>query len=1593
MSKKFSTFIHKHLPNLDFSKLSKPCFDGITKQIDDNIKNFNADNKLALVRTIKNGDGKKKTVVAQVTSDKVFLIDTFIACINEFDIQISGIVHEDFHYHGAGSSLTLHSLPEEGDKKGVFIYAELSSVLLPRVATKLEKALNVVMEDVSLATSDWQEMLELVKKSKSVLANTDKKFAEYPVSEYEEFLDYMVNDSFTFLGYQKYKVKKSGNNYVSTPVKKDSLGLLSADRKPGFLPKDKDVLNGDVTNALKRMSLLTVCKVREKSTVHRSVPIDAVVLKHIDAKGEVKEIEMYIGLFTSITYSRSIFSIPYLRKKTENVVEQMGFKKQTHNYRGLIHVLEKYPRDEMFQIQEDLLVEYAAKILSLQESQRVAMFPRQDVFQRYISCLVYIPRMVFDADLRKKIQWILEESFDGKAEIFHTNMDDSVLVRVLFVFKLTSAGSHKYDFKSIEQRIIEEGKSWRDKLAEKIRGENNDPAMANRLIERYQRAFPSSYKDAYQDYQALKDIAYIEEAIKTRRIQIDLYNLKKDKKEELRLKLYHAGAPVILSDILPILANMGIDVISEKPHKVSVNVAEAKEGEEDAVEIDPVYIHDLLIVAEKPYTDQKFNFPKPEEFKENFEEALLKIWEEKAEDDPLNALIILSNMTWREVIILRGYVHYLRQIRYVHSRAAIMQALIENPRIAASFVQYFKTRFDPEMDKERETIIVGCLLELDHLSEGVESIEQDRIFRTFREMISHTLRTNYFQKDKVGKAKSYLSYKIQSRDIEELPLPKPWVEIFVYSAQFEAIHLRGGKIARGGLRWSDRQDDFRTEILGLMKAQNVKNAVIVPVGSKGGFVLKNLPKDIDRDGFKEAGITAYKTFISGLLDITDNYKGKKIVSPKDMIAYDEADPYLAVAADKGTATFSDIANGIAIDYDFWLGDAFASGGSAGYDHKKMGITARGAWEAVKRHFRELGLNTQEEEFDVIGVGDMGGDVFGNGMLLSEQIRLVGAFNHLHIFCDPNPDPKSGFKERKRLFDNVKGWDAYNEKLLSKGGRIYNRNDKVLTLTAEIKKRFNIDEDKVAPYTLIKAMLKAETDLMWFGGIGTYVKSKDESHLDASDKANDLVRIDAHELKSRVVGEGANLGMTQKGRIEFCQNGGYCNTDFIDNSAGVNSSDMEVNIKISLKETFPIKNKQAFDKRTKILEEMTEAVAQKVLCNNYWQTQAISLMGATAQEDHSYLLRMISEFERRLNMDRRVEYLPSKEEAEQRFDAGKVLTRPEFSTIFCYSKILFYNDLLASNIPDQASCDHWLIDYFPAGFRDKFQKEIKDHSLRREIVATEITNSVVNRLGPAAIYRCVERSAASAANVVQAYLIVRHVFGLKELWSEIEALDNKIPSVLQKKCFHEIQALAEYDMLWFLMHPRLLKKYEDSIDDFSKGYQALMKIMPDVLPPDLKESYYERYEEYKAEGLDDQLARLVALTQNLVSAPDIILLATQNDLSVQEIAEIYYHTGYRLQFVWVRNHCRELASDNTWEEEAAKGLVDQFFEAQFHIVREVIALKKNKKNKDKNTLDIWIDGKKEIIAQYDRLIEDIQGQSYVSLAMLSTVEQRLRSLLS
>jgi glutamate dehydrogenase len=1440
------------------------------------------------------------------------------------------------------------------------------------VLRKIRDRLEDVLTDVSLSVEDWQAMLSKVAEVLDGIRTAPTGISAEDQKEAQDFLGWVHNDHFTFLGYREYKFSGTGKKAKVDVNPQSQLGIL---RREGTHIFDElrqiGNLSTEVQAFVAQPSLLMVTKANKQSTVHRSVHLDTIVVKQFDDEGKVVGQHLFVGLFTSVAYNLSPRLIPLLRMKLAETIKRAGFPPASHDAKALVNILETFPRDELFQIELDDLYHICMGILHLQERQRIALFVRRDAFERFVSCQVFCPRDRFSTKLRMKFQSVIEAAFDGKVTAHYTLIGDSPLARLHLLVKTTPGELPEYNVTDIERQLVETARDWADTLRQVLVREMGEERGLT-LYRRYGESFTGDYRDRFGVDTAALDIDRIEDVIKSSDLRVNLYRPIEAAENELRFKIYNPGAPVPLSDVLPMLENMGLKVITENPFKVEPRDTDVN-----------VRIHDFGVLV-----DGEFHL---HDVRDKFQELFIRMWHGEVENDAFNRLVLLGGLHWREVVILRTYARYMRQMGSAFSQDYMAKTLANNAGLAATIVDLFVARFDPDRDPglaaEAEAIEGDIITRL----EDVMNPDEDRILRAFLNLVQSTLRTNYFQYGKDGNPKPYLSVKFNSGMVEDLPLPRPWREIFVYSPRVEAVHLRGGPVARGGIRWSDRQEDFRTEILGLVKAQMVKNAVIVPVGSKGGFVVKRPPVDGGREAFLEEGIACYKTLMSGMLDITDNIVGGDIIPPERVRRLDDDDPYLVVAADKGTATFSDIANGVARDYGFWLDDAFASGGSQGYDHKKMGITARGAWESVKRHFREIGKDIQKEPFTVAGVGDMSGDVFGNGMLLSEQIKLVAAFNHMHIFVDPDPDLAKSFAERKRLFDMPRSsWADYDTKVLSKGGAIFDRKAKTLDPSAEVRKLLDLGTGKVTPADMMKAILKADVELLWFGGIGTYIKSSAESNADAGDRANDSIRINGKDIRAKVIGEGANLGCTQRGRIEYAHAGGRLNTDAIDNAAGVNCSDHEVNIKILVGEVVAAGD-MTEKQRNKLLVEMTDEVGDLVLRDNYLQSQAISNAFAGGGDALDAQVRLIRMLEREGRLNREIEYLPDDEELARRTAAHQGLTRPEISVLMPYAKLWLYDEVLKSDLPDDPILVEELVRYFPTAVRKKYSAAISSHRLKREIIATVGTNSLVNRVGGTFVHDMMEATGLSAVDVSRGYLITRAVFGLRKLWAGIEALDNKVDAKVQIAMFSHINRMVEDVTLWFLRNCEELN-VGAKIELFRPAVAKVIEAFDDIVPADaaFRTTLDQKSQSLIDRGVPEDLARRIAAMQQMVAVCDIVRIAEATGRDVIDVGATYFAIGARFQLGLLRAAAESIEAETHWQKLARAAAIDDLFGHQRELTRVVLSSGTNG-TVGGDLVRKWVDDHQRGCARCDQLIDELRAAGQIDLSMITVANRQIRAM--
>ncbi len=1507
------------------------------------------------------------TIVEILNDDMPFLVDSVTGAINASNRVVHLIIHPILTV-ARDPDGRLCDLLEPGiaGTRESWMQIEITSEADPADLARLTQTLSGVLTDVRAAVTDWQPMRRVLREVVAELSAQPPPVPAAELAEAQDFLKWLDDDNFTFLGYREY--------FFDGAAKPEHgpLGILRDEAHSVFGGlRDLSSLPSDVQDFVRRRELLVITKSNRRSTVHRTAHMDAIGVRRFAVDGDVTGVRVFLGLFTSLAYSRSCRSIPRLRLKVRRIVERSGLSPASHDGKALLHIIDTFPRDELFQADEDQLFDTVTGILNLQERQRIAVFVRRDPLERYVSCFVYVPRERYDSQLRSRFGAILEETFAGQISAFHTHLDESALARIHFIIRTTRGAVPRVDITALEERLAEAGRSWTDRLYQAAATTFGDEEARARL-RRFQ-SFPITYQARTEAAQAVADLERIEAVSEGSPLEVSLHPALDAQLPGLRL--YRAKEPVALSDVLPMLENLGLRVVAEEPFQI------------DSVDGTAVWIHEFqlsgiaLLASVSPA------------IRARFEAALVEVWTGRVENDGFNRLVLAAGLSARQVVVLRLYAKFLRQAGTTFSQAYMEDALSGHPGIARRLVQLFETRFDPERTGS-SLAAVAEIQAIDHALDAVGSLDEDRILRTFLTLILRTVRTNYYQKSPSGEAKPYLAVKLASSEIDLLPRPRPLFEIYVYSPRVEAVHMRAGKVARGGIRWSDRKEDFRTEILGLMKAQTVKNVVIVPVGSKGGFVVKQPPESRDkpdsRHKLEAEAVECYKTLIRGLLDLTDNIVSEgqgrhRVVPPPQVVRHDEDDPYLVVAADKGTATFSDFANAISEEFGFWLGDAFASGGSAGYDHKEMGITARGAWELVKRHFRELGRNIESSEITVIGVGDMSGDVFGNGMLMSRHLRLQGAFDHRHVFVDPDPDAARSFAERLRLFRLPRSsWADYDRALISPGGGVFERGAKFIPVSPEMKRAFDIEADHLTPAELIRAMLIAPIDLLWFGGIGTYVKAPNETHAEVGDRANDALRVNGDVIRAKVIGEGANLAVTQRGRVAFALAGGRIDTDAIDNSAGVDTSDHEVNIKILLDQAIASCALTA-DDRQPLLAEMSGEVASLVLRDNYLQGEALSAAEVRGVVSLDRQLRMIHDLERSGRLDRAIEFLPDDETLTARSAQGRGFVRPELAVLLAYAKMTLYEALLASALPDAPELADELRSYFPQAVRRRLAAQIATHPLHREIIATIVTNEIVNRAGMTFIHDMRARTGRPPAEAALAYIIVREVFELGNLWSEIEALDNKVAAQVQIEMLLEIADLVERAAGWLLYRKRFALGPE--IGKLAPSVRSLAASLCDLLPPSDRNLVSERSLRFAEAGAPEALATRIGGTMFLAAALDIADLAERSGQELDQAARVYYAVGAQFALDEMRIATRRLRAETPWQKQAVEATIDDLFALQADLAARILASSSSTQPED--PIAAWSAAHAAALAPAEPLIRELRVTATPDLAMLIVASRQLR----
>ena len=1511
------------------------------------------------------------TVIEVVHDDMPFLVDSVSMELNRHGLGIHLVIHPVVRCaRDAAGELRQLCSATEGTAES-FMHFEVDRQSDPELLARVAADLSRVLTDVRHAVADWREMRAAVTAALGELRPRPDSVPAAELDEIRAFLDWLVDDHFTFLGYGAYRLDTDAAGSAAMLLDGPALGILRG-REPGYTSRSFSALPAEVrARATDPTQPLIVTKANTRSTVHRATWLDFIGIKRYGAEGQVVGEHRFLGLFTSAAYNLNPRQIPLLRRKVDTILARSGFNRTGHAGKALANILDTYPRDELFQTDEARLFDIALAILHIQDRQRIRLFVRPDPFGRFVSCIVYVPRERYNTGLRERMQAILEATLSGRDTQFQAQVSEAVLARILFVVRTPNGIPGELDAEALEAKLVEATHGWTDQLKDALL-EAEGEEDGNRLFLRFGRHFPSSYQERVSARAAVADIERLDalDGQDSSRLAMTLYRRIESPPDELRFKLIRPQQPVLLSDVLPILENMGLQVLTEEGHTIrlpdggwfAMHDFALRPLVGDAVELDRIRIP--------------------------FQEVFAQVWAERLENDGFNRLVLAAGLDARQIAMLRAYCKYMLQIGSPFSQAYIEATLVANPPVARGLAAYFAARFDPARDAERAGRAAALRQEILAALEQVQILDEDRILRRYLELIEATLRTNAFQLDPAsGAGKDYLSVKLDPHRIPGMPRPLPAYEIFVYAPWMEGVHLRGGKVARGGLRWSDRREDFRTEVLGLMKAQMVKNSVIVPVGAKGGFIVKRPPKE--RAALLEEGIRCYKTLLRGMLDITDNSVQGQTVPPPDVVRYDDDDPYLVVAADKGTATFSDIANGVSAEYGFWLGDAFASGGSAGYDHKGMAITARGAWESVRRHFRELGMDPDTDPFTVVGIGDMSGDVFGNGMLLSRQIKLVAAFDHRHIFLDPNPDPAISFAERKRLFDKPRSsWDDYDRALISEGGGVWPRTAKSIPLSPAAQAALGTSRDAATPSELMHAILRAPVDLLWNGGIGTYVKAAAESHAEAQDRANDAIRADGETLRCKVVGEGGNLGFTQKGRIAYALNGGRINTDFIDNSAGVDCSDHEVNIKILLGEVV-----QAGDltlkQRDQILAEMTDEVATLVLRDNILQNLALSLsqsLGVDLLDAHWTLMRKLEAAGR---LDRELERLPSDAELTERRKAGRGLTRPESAVLLAYSKMTLYDDLLRTELPDRVYFNGDLAKYFPRLLRRRFPQAIEGHRLRREIVATWIANSLINRGLEVFVSELEDETGADLADIALAFVITRDAFKLLPLWHEIETLRAPVPADQQLRMLLAVRHAMFRGTRWFLSQLGRPLVIRDAVGRFGPGVARVADSLEAVLQPDQAQRLDATIQSWASAGIDLSLARRVALLPHLATACDIVALsAAEDDLAGH--ARTYSALDAELGMGQLDARLAQMHPHSRWERMAIVGLQDELSQVRRQLTGGAAAAGVGGPDPAAAAASVrqWLGGRLHGISRYRTLLDAATHAAEPDLAMMSVVVRAL-----
>ncbi len=1538
------------------------------------------------------------SVVEVVTDDMPFLVDSVKAEIARHARGVHLIVHPQMVVRRDSSGALLEVLdvdvtqaPDEpGIRTESWMHIQVDRMSDGHDRRALAQKLERVLADVRLAVEDWPAMCDRARAVADVLeASPPAGIGSNEIQHATSLLRWLAEGQFTFLGYRQYRLH---DDDVLEGVLGTGLGVLRDDDRPAVRPAPLPPL---VADRARECTLLVVTKANTIATVHRPAYLDYVGIRRFDERGVVIGEDRFIGLFTASAYNWSVLDVPYIRSKVRAVLDQSGFTAESHLGKDLLGVLETYPRDELFQADVETLHQTARAVVHQQERRKAAIFLRPDTYGRYMSCLVYIPRDRYTTVVRKRIETLLLKSFNGERVDYTTQVSDAPLARLHYVIRVAEGDLiPEVDVDELDRRVVELARTWDEDLEEAAQVEFGDERAAA-VVREYARGIPDAYREDFHPRVGVVDLRHLEEVGDQRAMRLSLYHVPGAPAGERRLKLYRTSA-LSLTRLLPVFTDMGVEVTDERPYELHTVSGQTRH----------IYDFGLRAPEEAAWTQGE------DGIRDRFQSAFEAVWSDRAESDGFNALVLLAGLSWREVVILRAVARYLRQTGLPFSNTYLESALAANPQVARLLVTLFQTRFDPDLfegadgPQLREATEAESVGSIEAALDDVASLDMDRILRAFLGVIRATVRTNYFQtgtriaidpadepRPDDDTPKPTLCFKLDPRRVPNLPQPRPMFEIWVYSPRVEGVHLRFGKVARGGLRWSDRREDFRTENLGLVKAQMAKNAVIVPTGSKGAFYPKRLPHPgVDRDAWQAEGIAAYKLFISSLLDVTDNRVDGVVVPPARVVRHDADDPYLVVAADKGTATFSDIANGVARAYDYWLDDAFASGGSAGYDHKGMGITARGAWESVRRHFRELGRNTQTEDFTVVGIGDMSGDVFGNGMLLSQHIRLVAAFDHRHVFLDPDPDAARSHQERRRLFEVPRSsWADYDPSLISEGGGVHPRDAKSVRLTSQVRRLLDLADDveTLTPAELIHAVLRAPVDLLWNGGIGTYIKAASETHADIGDRANDAIRVNGGALRAKVVGEGGNLGASQLGRIEAAMAGVRINTDAIDNSAGVDTSDHEVNIKILLNDVVR-EGDLTIKHRDQLLASMSDDVAASVLRTNYEQNVLLGNARLSGLEMTTMHERFMSWLEDRGELDRALLFLPDAATFEARLAKGQGLTSPEFATLMPYAKLSLKGQLQGSDLVNDPWFTQTLRGYFPEPIRQRFDSALPRHPLRADIIVNDVANSIINRGGITFVYRLIEETGATPAQIAKAFVICREIYGLRSFVKAIEATDNVVEPVVQTQMYLGFRRLMDRSVRWMLQNRPHTLDVGAEIDRFGQEVAAHVGRIPELLRGAESERLERTRTELVEAGVPQDLALLAASVLDWFAILDIIELARETAATPEAVAPLYFGIAAAFGIDRLLSQVSLLSREDRWDALARAAIRDDVYDVLESLVRVVITTTDAEADAD-TRLEAWLHANPTAAQRARQARAGVEEVELPTLAALSVALRSLRSI--